>query len=151
MDHDTFYHRPAAASLGFELGQFLQGHFVIRFIVERDSLAATRQFARCAQEQHDGARMGVTGTINQRCRIDWTLCKFDHFHAHPLSAADWRDEGHFGLLVDGGIGRDISGVNSPQGVWNHGSQCRDGRDKCSAHIVDGRIFAHFHCRLITAR
>ena len=61
VDDAAFYHGPAAAGFGFEVGESALGHFVIGFVVERDSLGIAGEFARGAEEEDDGAGVGVAG------------------------------------------------------------------------------------------
>ena len=69
MDDDTFYHRPAAAGFGFQLGELPLGHFVVGFVVERDSLAAGGEFAGRAEEQDDGAGFRVADAVRRAAAV----------------------------------------------------------------------------------
>ena len=59
MDDDAFYQRPAAAGLGFQLGQLLLGHFVVGLVVERDGSPAGGDLPRRAEKQHDRPGRGL--------------------------------------------------------------------------------------------
>ena len=63
MGDTAFYHWPAAAGFGFQIGQLSLGHFAVGFVVERDSLSAGGQFSGCAEEQHDGAGFRVADAV----------------------------------------------------------------------------------------
>jgi hypothetical protein len=78
MDHDAFYHGPALAGLGFQLGKSPPSHFLVRFIVECDSLPAVGQLTGCAEEEYDGAGLWVAGGSDDFGGVDWLAGELDH-------------------------------------------------------------------------
>ena len=68
VDQRELDDRPAAAGLGLELGQLLQGHLGVRFIVEDSRPAVAGQLADRPQERADRPRAVRSHPFGQRPR-----------------------------------------------------------------------------------
>jgi hypothetical protein len=78
MGNDAFYHGPPLAGFGFERGELALGHFVVRFVIEGDSLPAGGKFAGGAEEEDDGAGLGVARSVDEGGCVDGVVGELDH-------------------------------------------------------------------------
>jgi hypothetical protein len=78
MDHNAFYHRPASAGFGFQLGQLALGHFTVGLVIEGDSLPAAREFSRGAEKQYHRAGVRVASLLHDGGRIYWFVGELNH-------------------------------------------------------------------------